>query len=228
MSSPLGFWKTEDSLRSGSEVGRGPRAWEPDRRGSERPGALPDEPPVVRSIDFYARDPEARQKAAQTISEGVGTTRTTRGTAIPHRRQSAPGQEQRTASTQPRRPARVPGTTPGRSGAGSRLLSSIGRRRRAPVPEPATKKEEAISLVSFAISRGSTPRNRGEDGRGLKSAGPPSIPPSMVTKPCPGRITDGPAGPILPQPRLPRTRAARARKPPRSQPQGAALPLYHL
>src|SRR5512135_466898 len=75
---------------------------------------------------------------------------------------------------------------------------------------------------------GSTPRNRGEDGRGLKSAGPPSIPPSMVTKPCPGRITDGPAGPILPQPRLPRTRAARARKPPRSQPQGAALPLYRL
>src|SRR5512135_1768929 len=50
----------------------------------------------------------------------------------------------------------------------------------------------------------------------------------MVAKPCPGRIAVGPARPILPQPRLPRTRAARARKHPRSQPQTAALPLYRL
>src|SRR3954452_15314616 len=50
----------------------------------------------------------------------------------------------------------------------------------------------------------------------------------MIAKPCPRGITDGPAGPILPQPRLPRTGATRARKHPRPQPQGAALPLHHL
>src|SRR5512135_3064519 len=88
--------------------------------------------------------------------------------------------------------------------------------------------QELVAFSPHDPGGGSTPRNRGEDGRGLKSAGPPSLPPSRVTKPCPGRSTDGPAGPILPQSRLPRTRAARARKPPRSQPQGAARPLYRL
>src|SRR5512135_2986297 len=75
---------------------------------------------------------------------------------------------------------------------------------------------------------GSTPRNRDEDGWGLKSAGPPSIPPGMIVKSCPVRITDGPAGPILPQPRLPRPGATRPRQHPHAQQEGAALPLHYL
>src|SRR4051812_16612389 len=33
---------------------------------------------------------------------------------------------------------------------------------------------------------GTTPSNRDSGGWGLKNAGPPSIPPGMVAKPCPG------------------------------------------
>ena len=50
----------------------------------------------------------------------------------------------------------------------------------------------------------------------------------MVAKPRLEGTTDGPAGPILPQPRLPRTGATRTRQYPRPQPQGASIPLHHL
>jgi hypothetical protein len=62
---------------------------------------------------------------------------------------------------------------------------------------------------------GSTPSNRDEGGKLLKNAGPSSIPPCMVAKPCLRRDNDGPARPILPQPRLHRTRATRTREHPR-------------
>ena len=75
---------------------------------------------------------------------------------------------------------------------------------------------------------GSTPLNRDSGGRGLKNAGPPSIPPGMVAKPCHARHTDGPAEPILPQPRLHRTGPTRPGQHPRPWPQGTPLPMHDL
>src|SRR5947209_6905214 len=57
---------------------------------------------------------------------------------------------------------------------------------------------------------GTTTDNRGEGGRLLKNAGPSCITSGSVAKPDPELDADGPADPILPQPRLPRTGAGRA------------------
>ena len=58
---------------------------------------------------------------------------------------------------------------------------------------------------------GTTTDNRGEVVRHLKRAGPSHNPSDLVAKPGPERAADGPAIPILPQHRLPRTRADRSR-----------------
>ena len=62
----------------------------------------------------------------------------------------------------------------------------------------------------------------------MKNAGPLSIPPGMVAKPVPESSADGPAGPILSQPRLPHTGATGTRQHPRAQPHGATVPLHDL
>jgi hypothetical protein len=57
---------------------------------------------------------------------------------------------------------------------------------------------EITGNFKSSLAPGSTPLNRDEGGNPLKNAGPPSIPASMVAKPCPRGIADGPANPILP------------------------------
>lgn len=75
--------------------------------------------------------------------------------------------------------------------------------------------EEAEYSLAAAASGGTTPDNRGKGSRALKHAGPSCITPDLVAKPHLEIAADGPAGAILPQPRLPCTGPGRTRQHPR-------------
>src|SRR5512142_1021130 len=86
-----------------------------------------------------------------------------------------------------------------------------------------------VKRVTPGISLGgTTPFKRDSGDKGLKQASPPVMPPDVEAKPRPERAPDGPAAPILSQPRLPRTGTRRSGQHPHPLSKTTPLPLHHL
>src|SRR5512142_2558014 len=91
-------------------------------------------------------------------------------------------------------------------------------------PRPRSDLEFLASHNPF----GTTPFKRDSGGKGLKQASPPVMPPDVEAKPRPERAPDGPADPILSQPRLPRTGTRQSGQHPHPLSKTTPLPLHHL